>query len=64
MDFFEKLGVTAVLGMIAIFVAAVYGWVMNIVALAGSSFDPLTGLVVIRCFGVFIPPLGAVLGYV
>lgn len=39
------------------------GWVINIVELVGTSFDPLTGLAVLRVIGVFIPPLGAVLGY-
>lgn len=39
------------------------GWVLNIIALAGMSFDPITGLAVLRVIGVFIPPLGAVLGY-
>lgn len=42
----------------------VYGWVMNIVTLAGSSFDPLTGIVVLRVIGVFIPLLGSVLGFI
>ena len=40
-----------------------YGWIMNIIAIAGSSFDPLTGTVILRIIGVFIPPLGAVMGF-
>ncbi len=39
------------------------GWAINIVELSKMSFDPLTGLAVLRVIGVFIPPLGAVLGY-
>lgn len=39
------------------------GWVMNIITLFGSSFAPLTVEVVSRVVGVFIAPLGAVLGY-
>lgn len=39
------------------------GWVLNIIELAGMSFEPITGLAVLRVIGVFIPPLGAVLGY-
>jgi hypothetical protein len=47
--------------IIAIF--GIYGWVANIVSLAHSTFDPLTGMVVLRVVGIFVAPLGAVLGY-
>lgn len=46
-----------------VFVAATVGWVWNIVKLAGSTFDPLTGLVVLRAIGVIVPPVGVVMGY-
>ena len=39
------------------------GWIANIVKLVGSSFD-VTGLLVGRVIGVFIPPVGAVLGFI
>lgn len=39
------------------------GWVANIVKLAGSNFDPIPGMVVIRVIGIFVAPLGAVLGF-
>lgn len=48
-------------GTIALLIG--FGWGLNIVKLAGTSFDPLTGLAVLRAIGVIIPPLGAVLGY-
>lgn len=44
-------------------VAGGIGWVWNIVKLIGMSFDPLTGLLAVRIVGIFIPPLGAVVGY-
>ena len=44
--------------------ASSYGWVSNIIKLAGSSFDPLGGVVVIRAIGIPIVPLGIVMGYV
>lgn len=55
------IGLFAIFG---IFIAGSIGWVLNIVAVAQSSFDPLTGIVVLRCIGIFVPPLGAVLGYI
>lgn len=50
--------VIAVVGLLA-----VGGWIANIVKLAGSSFDPITGMVVLRAIGVFFAPLGAILGF-
>jgi lipopolysaccharide export LptBFGC system permease protein LptF len=42
----------------------VIGWILNIATIAQSSLDPITGMIVIRIIGVFIAPLGAILGYV
>lgn len=46
-----------------IVIGGLIGWVLNIVTIAGSSFTPLTGLLVLRIVGIFVAPLGAVLGY-
>lgn len=48
--------------MFAFYVTILVGWIMNIVDLVHTSFDPLTALAVLRVVGIFIPPLGAVLG--
>ena len=48
--------VVAILGFV--------GWVMNIMTIAGSSFNDLTGLLVLRVVGIFIAPMGAVLGWI
>lgn len=37
------------------------GWIMNIVAVAQS--DVVSGMVILRVVGIFMAPLGAVLGY-
>jgi hypothetical protein len=50
-----------VLGWLALFVTVAIGWVMNvfdIIATVGFS-----GLLVLRVVGLFLPPLGAFLGY-
>lgn len=44
-----------------LFVAAVYGWVCNIISIIHA--DGVTGMVIARVAGVFVAPLGAVLGY-
>ncbi len=40
-----------------------WGWVWNIVKIFGSSFDPLTGVVILRCIGIFMAPLGCIMGF-
>jgi hypothetical protein len=46
-----------------LFIGAFYGWVLNIIDIFNSSFSEITGILVLRVIGVFIAPLGAVLGY-
>lgn len=48
---------------VAFWAAGIGGWIANIYKLCNASFDPLTGLVVGRVVGVFVPPIGAVLGF-
>lgn len=45
-----------------LFMAA--GWIMNIVEIAQTVDVPITGLFILRCIGVVMPPLGGVLGWV
>jgi hypothetical protein len=42
--------------------ACAYGWVMNIVILAHA--ESFSGLVLLRGIGIFVAPLGAVLGLI
>lgn len=52
-------------GFISLFwLTAIGGWIANIVKIFGSSFDPLTAIVVLRCIGIIVAPLGAVLGFI
>ena len=50
-------------GIILLWAAGVIGWVMNIVAIANGTFDPLTPMMVLRLVGIFMLPLGGVLGW-
>ena len=43
--------------------AAVFGWVMNIVNLFGTIGSSIDAEFVLRLVGVFVAPLGAILGY-
>lgn len=48
---------------ISLFFAAVAGWMMNLVKFIGSLGDPLTTMFFGRVVGIFVAPLGAILGY-
>lgn len=40
------------------------GWVANVVKLVGLGADAGLGIFIVRAAGIFVPPLGAVLGFV
>jgi hypothetical protein len=56
----ELLGV---LFFVGIALGGAIGWVWNILKLMDMTFDPITGLAIVRIVGIFIPPLGAIAGY-
>jgi hypothetical protein len=57
-------GVLGILMIIGIWVASIVGWIMNICKLCGCSFEHFNAEVVVRGIGVFMAPLGAIMGYV
>lgn len=48
---------------LAIVLVACYGWINNIVIIFHSDFSHITGQLVIRIIGVFIAPIGCVMGF-
>lgn len=44
-------------------VGGLIGWILNIVDIANSDFENVTGMLVLRIIGVFVAPLGAILGW-
>jgi hypothetical protein len=59
----EVGGFIAVLVMIGLVSASIYGWVMNIIQVYHSNFSEITGILVLRIVGIFMAPLGAIMGY-
>lgn len=49
--------------VLLLFFFGAWGWVWNIIKLAEMTFDPITGMMVLRVIGIFVAPLGAVLGF-
>jgi hypothetical protein len=48
--------------LFCLIVLGIFGWVMNIVHLINDEMS--TGFIVARAIGIFIAPLGAVLGFI
>ena len=57
-------GTVAGLVWLGIIGALIYGWVANIITIAHSNFSDITGILVLRVVGIFVAPLGTVLGYI
>ena len=51
-----------VIGLI-IAIIGIIGYVWNIVKFVGVCCEPITGMLVIRAIGIFVAPLGIVVGY-
>ena len=49
---------------LAFIVVIIGGWVMNLVEIVNYDFASITGMIILRIAGIFIAPLGAVLGWV
>ena len=46
-----------------IVLAGGFGWCWNIVKLIGMNLDPITGLLIVRALGIFVFPVGMIVGY-
>lgn len=51
------------LTIVVLFLLGAGGWIANIVKLTGMDFGAITGMLIARAAGIFVAPLGAVLGY-
>ena len=61
----KRVTVSGQLALVLLIVALVgaWGWISNIIKLASMEFGGVTGMLVLRAIGVFVAPLGAVLGF-
>jgi ABC-type Na+ efflux pump permease subunit len=55
--------VAIILLFVAFWLAAIGGWIANIVKIFATAAEPLTAYFIIRCIGVVVAPVGAVLGF-
>lgn len=59
----KSLAIGAILFQLAIAIAAVGGYVTNIVKLV-HHVGPFAAMEVVRAIGIVVPPMGAIMGYV
>jgi hypothetical protein len=52
-----------VFALLVVVAIGAVGWIWNIVKIVGSIADPITAMLIVRCVGVFLVPLGAILGF-
>jgi hypothetical protein len=45
-------------------ICAIIGWIANIVRLTGCNFDVLGPEIVLRIIGIFMVPIGVILGFI
>lgn len=53
-----------ILLILPIILLGVGGWVANIYKLVQIISDPVTGMFILRAVGIFVAPLGAILGFI
>lgn len=58
-----KLSAGPALVVLAVIFFGIAGWVMNIAEILATASDPITAMFILRCVGIFVAPLGAILGY-
>ena len=49
--------------VVLVILAGGWGWVWNIIKLISMSLDPITGLLIVRAIGIFVFPVGMIVGY-
>ena len=49
--------------LVVVVVLCIFGYIANIVLLIGIADGPITGMLVLRGIGVFVAPLGVILGF-
>lgn len=59
----DKVTGLAAVAVIMVVLLMGIGWVMNIVEVFGSNFSVITGELILRVIGIFLPFIGGVVGW-
>ncbi len=52
-----------IISFFTLIAAVALGWVFNVMAIWHSIDNPITAKFILRCIGIFVLPIGAILGY-
>ncbi len=63
MAYRDEPGLAYYLTILAIWAVMGAGWILNIMSLWHSMDNPVTAKMIVRIAGIFVFPLGAILGY-
>ncbi len=64
MRVFNSSSTSKITGMaLLIVIGLLVGWVMNIVTIVSMMSGELGAEIIVRCIGIFVFPMGAVLGF-
>lgn len=63
MDLAEKFGMSGIAALIGLMLLAAGGWIANVVKFIGLLGGEITAMFVARIVGVFVAPLGSILGF-
>ena len=64
MRVFNSSSTSKITGMaLLIVIGLLVGWVMNIVTIVSMMSGELGAEIIVRCIGIFVFPIGAVLGF-
>lgn len=58
------VGIFVIVAYVGLIVTILSGWIMNIVKLTACDFDPINAETALRLVGIFVAPLGVVLGFI
>jgi len=47
---------------LGLILTGIVGWIMNVVAVFHMNFDTINGEMVLRLIGIFVAPLGSIMG--
>jgi hypothetical protein len=51
-------------GFILFWIVCVVGWIGNVVQIVARIHDEITVLMILKIVGIFVPPLGSIMGWV
>lgn len=54
---------TGIIAVLVLNVLAAVGWILNIISLMSMELLPITGFVVLKIIGIFLFPIGAIVGW-